>query len=151
MYVGRIPYHGQHSQKWYDDYYMQQVGSGLPVFAGVPRQRGHGIGNVLSGLIRVATPLLKKGAVALGKQAAKTGMQIAEDVLRGENIKEAVKTRAKQAGMSMVRKALSQVAPPGETAGRGRSIKRNATGRRVSSRPRKKRRKALTRDDIFTS
>ena len=60
------------SGKAYEDYYLRQVGQGLPVFAGASRQRGHGIGNLMKGLWRTATPLLAKA----GKQALKTGVSV---------------------------------------------------------------------------
>ena len=60
------------SGKPYEDYYLQQAGSGLPAFAGSSFQRGHGVGNLLKGLWRYATPLLKKA----GKQALKTGVSV---------------------------------------------------------------------------
>ena len=53
----------------YEDYYMQQSGSGLPVYAGGRGQRGHGIGSILSGFFRSAVPFLKRGLKFLGRQA----------------------------------------------------------------------------------
>lgn len=58
--------------KPYEDYYLQQAGNGLPAFAGGSFQKGHGVGNLLKGLWRYATPLLKKA----GKQALKTGVSV---------------------------------------------------------------------------
>lgn len=52
------------------DYYVNQAGNGMPVFAGTAMQRGHGIGSILKGLFRVATPLIKTvGRQALRKSA----------------------------------------------------------------------------------
>ena len=48
-------------------------------------------------------PLIKRGAVALGKGALKTGVRIAGDVLSGQNIKTAAKRRVTDAGRSMLR------------------------------------------------
>ena len=42
----------------YELYYRNQIGHGLPVFRG--GMRGHGLGSVLSGLLRSAVSLLKK-------------------------------------------------------------------------------------------
>ena len=44
-------------------------------------QRGHGLGNMLRSLTKFAIPFLKKGAKAVGKQAMKTGMNIAQEVM----------------------------------------------------------------------
>lgn len=57
----------------FERYYLQQAGNGLPAFAGIRYQRGHGLGNVFRGMSRIAAPLLVKGAKTLGKQLLKTG------------------------------------------------------------------------------
>ena len=60
--------------------------------------RGRGLGSLLSGLVRSAVPLLKSGGKALLKEGAKTGMQLAQYVLSGQNLKSASKQRAQKAG-----------------------------------------------------
>ena len=72
----------------YNDYYACQADGALPFFAGAHYQRGHGLGSLFGGLLRSAMPLIKRGAVALGKGALKTGVRIAGDVLSGQNIKK---------------------------------------------------------------
>ena len=120
--------------KLYDDYYVGQVGHGMPYFSGTQIQRGHGLGNLLSGLVRAAMPLVKSGMKALGKKGLKTGVQIAGDVIRGKKPKRAAKRRAKQAATQLLTKAFG---PPGKKASRGRQqsgrgrrgIKRGASSR----------------------
>ena len=56
--------------------------------------RGRGLGSLLSGLVRSAVPSLKSGGKALLKEGAKTGMQLAQYVLSGQNLKSAAKQRA---------------------------------------------------------
>ena len=85
----------------YDDYYTIQVGGVLPYFTGARVQRGHGFGSLFSGLLRSVAPLIKRGALALGKRALKTGGQIAGDVVAGQNIKKAKKRRATAAGSAL--------------------------------------------------
>lgn len=131
--------------KLYDDYYLGQVGHGLPVFTGTRMQRGHGLGNVLSGLVRAAMPLVKRGVKTLGRQGLKTGMQIAGDVMAGQKPKAAVRRRAKQASAQLVQQALRQFAPPGQPA---KGIKRPAQRRSVSSSRATKRSKSPK--DIFS-
>ena len=65
----------------YNEYYARQAGGALPYFAGAQYQRGHGLGSRFGGLLRSALPLIKSGAVALGKGALKTGVRIADDVM----------------------------------------------------------------------
>ena len=68
----------------FKDYYLNQIGHGMPVFAGATMQKGHGVGNLLRGIIRGASSLLntvgesvlKKSALVLkemGKRALKVG------------------------------------------------------------------------------
>ena len=87
----------------YNDYYARQAGGALPNFAGAPYQRGHGLGSLFGGLLRSAMPLIKRGAVALGKGALKTGVRIADDVLSGQSIKRAAKRRVTDTGKTMLR------------------------------------------------
>jgi len=89
----------------YENYYKRQVGGELPVFRGAKYQRGHGLGSVIGGLFRrVVLPFLQRSAkdiVPFLKQnrktiltnALKTGMEVADDVLEGKNLKEAAKKR----------------------------------------------------------
>ena len=74
--------------KAYQNYYIHQGGKGYPVFAGRRYQRGHGLGSIFAGLFKAAMPLLKKGAKTLGREALKTGLNIAGDVVQGRNIKQ---------------------------------------------------------------
>ena len=91
----------------YNEYYAQQVGGALPYFAGSRVQRGHGFGSLLGGLLRTVAPLIKRGALALGNRALKTG-----DVLAGQNIRTATKRRAKIAGNELLQSLLAT--PPGK-------------------------------------
>lgn len=84
----------------------------FPVFAGVRTPRGHGLGNICSGLVKAAMPLVKSGVRAPAKQGLKTGVQIAGDLLSGQKPKRAIKRRAKQAGAHLARTAMNQFGPP---------------------------------------
>ena len=81
------------SRGMYEDYYLQQSGSGLPVFHGSRGQRGHGLGSMLSGLFRSAVPMLKRGLATFGKHALKTGLEIAGDVVEGKSFKDSARDR----------------------------------------------------------
>ena len=67
------------------------------MFLGSRYQRGYGLGSIFKGLFRWAVPCLKQGAKALGKKALKTGVNVVQDVLEGENVQAAVTKRGKQA------------------------------------------------------
>ena len=108
------------------DYYARQVGGALPYFTGA---RVHGFGNLFSGLLRTVDPLIRRGAVALGKRALTTGAQIAGDVVAGKNVKKAAKRRATAAGRNLMQSLLNTTPPPGK---RVKRIKRATPHRRVT-------------------
>ena len=98
----------------YHDYYIHQAGKGYPVFAGRRYQRGHGPGSIFGGLFKAAMPLLIKGTKTLEREALKTGLNIAGDVVQGINIKQTVKSRLKSTDESLLQKAMDTVGPPGQ-------------------------------------
>jgi len=111
------------------------------VYVGTRFQRGHGLESIFGGLFKAAVPLLKKGAKTLGREALKTGLNIAEDVVAGKNLKQAAKSRLKSTGQSLLQKAIIGVGLPGE-----RSIKRAAKRKKPTRRQTKLRN---TSKDIF--
>ena len=84
-------------------------------------------------------PLLKSGAKTLGREALKTGLNIAGDVVQGKNLKQATKTRLKTTGQRMLQRSLAKSGPPDE-----RTIKRNA--RQKNPRRRQTRQRNTSRD-----
>ena len=77
----------------YIHYYLgQQDGRGMPVFKGSSWQRGYGkVGYGLGGLFRslgkIAKPMIKSGAKALGNIALTSGVNLLGDVLAGKSVK----------------------------------------------------------------
>ena len=141
----------------YEEYYLNQAGSGLPVFVGSRHTKGYGIGNVLSGLIRLAVPVLKRTGKAVVREGLRTGIDVLSDVASGKNIKQSVQNRVKQTGSRLVKKAVRTIhdndrvrsrspsPPPPPPPGRNRyGIKRRLnTPRSQSSKKRRQNR------DIF--
>ena len=117
------------NHKLYEQYYVDQAkqkGGNLPAFHGARFQRGYGLGSIFKGLFRWAMPHLQQGAKMLGKKALQTGVQVAQDVLGGENVKTATKKRAKQ--------ALGLPSQNSSQSGRGRkATKRKAPETKISS------------------
>jgi hypothetical protein len=109
----------RYDTKAYQDYYIYQAGKGYPVFGGRRYQRGHGLGSIFGGLFKAAMPLLKKGTKTLGREALKTGLNIAGDVVQGRNIKWAAKSRLKSTRQNLLQKAMDTVGPPGQRAIKG--------------------------------
>ena len=137
--------------RYYEDYYQRQVGGALPVFAGSRVQRGHGLGRLFGGLLRSAAPLIKRGAVALGKRALKTGLRVADDVMSGQSVKDSAKRRAKEAGTDFINSLLGGAgSPPGVRASNARRKRRiKLKTPTPSSSLSKKRRRRKTHGDIF--
>jgi hypothetical protein len=54
----------------------------------------------------------------LGREALKTGLSLTSDVMEGQNVTQAAKSRLKSTGQDLLQKATDTVGPPGE-----RSIK----------------------------
>ena len=87
----------------YVRYYLdQQQGNGMPVFMGTPWMRGYGqvgfsLGGIFKRLARIVMPMVKSGAKAVGKTALDTGASVFKDVVSGKDLKQAIKTRGKEA------------------------------------------------------
>lgn len=100
----------------YDEYFDAQVGGGFRsgvgrIYVGAPYQRGHGgIGNFLAGVFRRVLPLLSRGAKAVGREALRTGVNVISDVAnRNTPFAEALKTRARESGEVLKRKAEEKI------------------------------------------
>lgn len=102
-----VPY--QCCQKSFEDYYTQQSGSGLNYYQGTTFQKGYGFGGLFRSLFRAAVPLFKSGAKAVGKQLFHSGVNVLNDLSRGEDIKVAAKRRLKEAGQNLTDKVATKV------------------------------------------
>ena len=125
------------NHKLYEQYYVDQArkkGGNLPAFHGARFQRGHGLGSIFKGLFRWAMSHLQQGAKVVGKKALQTGVNVAQDVLGGDNIKTAISKQAKQAIGNMT----SQKSQQGQSGAGKKAIKRKAQGSTISSPPGKK-------------
>lgn len=101
----------------WDIYFLEQAqqnGHGLEGFAGVPYQRGYGIGNIFRGLFRMLLPLVKSAGKTIGKEALYTGTNIASDMLSGQDIETSVQNRSREAATRLVDKAQSHLKQTGQ-------------------------------------
>lgn len=113
------------NHKLYEQYYLDQAkqkGGNLPAFHGVRSQRGYGLRGIFRGLFRWAKPHLRQGAKVLGKKALQTGVNVAQDVIDGKDIKAAVSKRAEQA----LGDITSQNSPQEQSGGDRKAIKRKS-------------------------
>ena len=76
---------------------VRQKGGNLPAFHGSRFQQGYCLGSMCKGLFRWAMPHLQQGAKVLGKKALQTGVQVAQDVLEGNNVNTALAKRGREA------------------------------------------------------
>ena len=99
------------------------------------------------GLLRSVAPLIKRGALALGNRALKTGAQIAGDILSGENIRTAAKRRTKTAGRDLLQSLLAT--PPGKRVKRA-APKKRIKPRRAEPVKRAAKRRRIAEADVFS-
>ena len=132
-----------------EQYYRNQVGTGLPVFRGNIVQRGHGLGSMFKGLLKTVVPLVNSGAKSLGKQALSTGLDITRDVLSGQNFKDAAQQRLRETGTETLRKVQNKMQST------QKSIKKIRSPQMYTSRPSKKKKRTSrggrNKRDIFDS
>lgn len=116
-----------------ENYYLQQA-NGMPAFAGPSTQQGYGLGGIFKSLFRSvvplfrkATPVLKSAAKTVAKEAARTGVDVMEDVLDGKRFGSALQKRSNEAvertvrkGTKRLRKMMSSPAPGTRKLKRGR-------------------------------
>ena len=55
---------------------------------------GYGLGGLFRSLGKIAKPMIKSGAKALGNNALTSGVNLLGDVLAGKSVKQAARTRA---------------------------------------------------------
>ena len=133
------------SRHLYESYYMDQSGSGMPVFVGSPGQRGHGLGSMLSGFFRSAFPMIKRGLAAFGKHALKTGLDIANDVVAGDSFQDSTKRRVPE-GIKRFATAENFINQSGSG---GRRIRRKRKRSSSTITRNKKKSKKHKHNDIF--
>ena len=84
----------------------------MPVYVGRKVQRGHGLGNILGGLLRrFILQFVKSHGKQVLANVFKTGMKVADDVIEGKKFKESAKKRIpsgiKRTFQDMIRQSQS--------------------------------------------
>lgn len=135
------PYNAVEAENFYKNYEPEPT---IPIFTGARYQRGHGIGNIFSGLLKAAIPIVKKGALSLGKTALQTGVNIAKESLAGKDIRSSINDNLQIAGTDILNKSTKYLSQ--------KNNKKRKHGRLpVSSKSKvKKKRPRLTHSDIFS-
>ena len=136
----------------YCTYYERQSGTGLPHYIGTRHQRGHGLGSFLKGAMRAAGPLLAPILGTAKREVVRGGMRAVGDVLRGKNIKAAVKDRALAAGKNVLLSTLNRAVRGIKGGNTTRKPTRKRTRKQSTGPPakrRKQRRPKRQTRDIF--
>lgn len=137
--------------EYYRNYYVnqaQQRGGSLPAFHGAPVQQGYGLGSMLKGLFRWAMPHVTAGAKSLGRQTLKGGLEVARDVMSGQNVSDSLKTRAGEVGQAVMK---GMVAQKSDQTGGGlkKTTKRKNQRKPATSRQAKKQKTSSTNKQDF--
>ena len=90
----------------YEKHCLDQVSHGQ-YFSGAAFQRGYGLENIFPSLGKPIQLLVQFAAKAIGKQALKSVVAFASNVLAGKNVKQAAFQRTKQAGSTLLRQVTA--------------------------------------------
>lgn len=104
-----IPFDTNKADHEYKQFYNQSGGGSIPIFAGTKTQIGYGLGGMFGSLLKAALPVIKKGALSLGKTALKTGINIAKDGFSGKTIKKAFSDNIKDASKNLLQDSLTGI------------------------------------------
>ena len=143
--LNSVEYYNKPDNAWKDYYYAQafpeesslQRGGNVPFYRGPVLQRGYGLGSIFKSVARSVMPSLKE----IGKSALTTGLEVLQDVAKGENIKTAAKKR-----LAFLDDTVSRMS-------RRKSIKGNANKQISisSSKPKKRKHRSGELDDTMFS
>ena len=111
--LNSVEYYNKPDNAWKDYYYAQafpeesslQRGGNVPFYRGPVLQRGCGLGSIFKGVARSVMPSLKE----IGKSALTTGLEVLQDVAKGENIKTAAKKRLKENSLAFLDDTVSRM------------------------------------------
>ena len=113
--LNSIEYYNKPDNAWKDYYYAQafpeesslQRGGNVPFYRGPVLQRGYGLGSIFKSVARSVMPSLKE----IRKSALTTGLEVLQDVAKGENIKSAAKKRLKENSLAFLDDTVSRMSP----------------------------------------
>lgn len=143
-------YDNKPDNTWEDYYYAQafpeesslQRGGNVPFYRGPVLQRGYGLGSIFKSVARSVMPSLKE----IGKSALTTGLEVLQDVAKGENVKTAAKKRLKENSLAFLDDTVSRMTPRKYI--KGRTNKQIAIS---SSKPKKRKHQSGELDDTIFS
>ena len=105
------------------------IGHSIPVYQGYSSQYGHGLGNVLGGLVRSAMPIVGKIAKSAGSKLLETGLDFVKSKLKRSRVNSGSrptkrrKTRQVKRTTSQPPVAHKRKIPPGKPVRRSKRKK----------------------------
>ena len=135
---------------WEDYYYAQalpevsslQRGGNVPFYHGPALQRGYGLRSIFKGVAGNVMPSLKE----IEKSALTTGLEVLQDVAKGQNIKTVAKKCLKENSLAFLDDTVSRIAP--RKSIKGSTNKQIAI---ISSKPKKRKHHSRELDDTIFS
>ena len=117
----------------YIKYYVDQAGSGLAGFEGYQYQRGHGF------FSSIFQNIIKPLGRYLGRQVLSTGVNVGQDLLQGENLKDSLKKQGKVSSKNMLVDSIARAQKFAQTGTGRKRRRRSKTKKTVKKAPIKKR------------
>lgn len=77
-----------------------------PVYRGLSRQYGYGLGSIFRSAMRTVIPILKPVAKAGLESVKEQGLAAIKDIASGKNVKEVLKSRGKSAAKSTLNRLV---------------------------------------------
>ena len=74
-----IPLDCHKAEREYKNFYSQTGAGYIPIFSGTKTQMGYGLGSIFGGLLKSALPIIKRGAISIGKTDLKHGLNLVKD------------------------------------------------------------------------
>ena len=105
------------------------IGHAIPVYKGYASQYGHGLGNVLGGIVRSALPIVSNIAKSAGKELLRSGLNYVSKKIKKRKSSRNKRIHQVKRSSSRLRKANKKHMPPGKPAkkhkGKGKSTGRD--------------------------
>ena len=115
-----------------------QLGRGaFPVYRGLPYQRGAGLGSIFRGILCFVLPFAKSAGKSIGREALRSGADLATDLLEGHSLEESVKQRAKEGVKRVLRQKGKGLGKPTGKGAKAVPIKGRAQRKKVTKRKQK--------------
>ena len=113
--LNSVEYFNKPDDAWKDYYDAQafpeksslQRGGNVPFYHGPLLQRGYGLRSIFKSVARSVMLSLKE----IGKSALTTGLEVLQDVSKGENIKSASKKHLKENSLAFLDDTISRMSP----------------------------------------